>query len=441
MEKLQPFLDVVPLPVLLAAPILGALVFLMIPSQFRLSVALIALVPYMTIGRLPGLGPAYLLCKATGWAALLAVAVAAILQPGRVRRPHWIAAMYVAVAAMAPVYVLTTSDSVFAVALRAQWLFMILAAIAVARTIHDGPSLERVMRALQIGFAVGLLIPFADLMMRGAGAFKVGQGRFSPFEANSNQIGIFIATGFVFNAYYALRDRNHLLRITWAGFAAMALGMALLTRSRSTAISCVFPVIPLLFYAMRRPVLAVPVSAVGLLVAGYVVSRTEELFSLSRLGSVQTARVGQAADYVSLSVSERPVFGLMGTTGMNSLVDDAVGTHAHNAYLSMAYMGGLSLLVPLLFLAAISMLSAVYVWKQRRLFDVDPLLISTLCFLMVMVYAHGFVNHSIYYPTYVWAFLHILLSITLTTMAAEALRARRAEPAALQPLTDRPAMA
>src|SRR5690606_5094039 len=114
MEKLQPFLDAVPLPALLAAPILGALVFLLIPPRLRLFVALIALVPYMTIGRLPGLGPAYLLCKATAWAALLAVAVAAILQPGPVRRPHWIAVVYVAIAAIAPVYVFTTTDNIFA---------------------------------------------------------------------------------------------------------------------------------------------------------------------------------------------------------------------------------------------------------------------------------------------------------------------------------------
>src|SRR5690606_21585671 len=155
----------------------------------------IALVPYMTIGRLPGLGPAYLLCKATAWAALLAVAVAAILQPGPVRRPHWIAVVYVAIAAIAPVYVFTTTDNIFAIALRAQWLFLILAAIAVARTIHDGPSLERVMRALQIGFAIDLLIPFADTIMRGPCAFVDGLERVAPFEDKSNKIGIFIATG------------------------------------------------------------------------------------------------------------------------------------------------------------------------------------------------------------------------------------------------------
>src|SRR5690606_25380751 len=174
----------------------------LVPPRLRLRAALIGLVPYLTIGRLPELGFAYQLCKATGWAALLAVAAAAMMQPGDVRRPHWIAWVYVAVAAIAPVYVLTTEDSFFAIALRIQWLIMILAAIAVVRTIHDGPSLERVMRSLQIGFAIALLLPFADLMMRGSGAFRAGLGRFEPLGANSNQIGIFIATGFVFNAYF-----------------------------------------------------------------------------------------------------------------------------------------------------------------------------------------------------------------------------------------------
>jgi hypothetical protein len=430
MDKLQPFLDAVPLPVLLAAPILGALVFLLVPPRLRLSAALIGLVPYLTIGRLPGLGPAYLLCKATGWAALIAVAVAAMLQPGSVRRPHWIAAVYVAIAAIAPVYVLTTEDNMFAIAVRVQWLLMILAAISVARTIDDGPSLERVMRALQIGYAIALLIPFSDLMLHGRGAFVIGINRFSPYQANANQIGIFIAMGFVLNAYYALRDPNMVLRIVWAGFAAMALGMAMLTKSRSTAVACVFPALPMLVYAMRRPVLAIPIAGVMALVAVYVVSQVSELFTLSRLRTVETGRVQQAAEYVTLSIAERPAFGLLGTSGMNSIVDEEIGAHAHNAYLMTAYMGGFSFLLPLLALAGISMLSAWYVWRQRRLFDVDPLLISMMCFTMIMVYAHGFVNHGIYYPTYTWAFLHILLSILLTTMAAEALRARRAQPAA-----------
>lgn len=427
MDKLQPFLDAVPLPVLLLAPILGALIFLLVPPRLRLPVALIGLVPYLTAGRLPGLGPVYLLCKATGWAALIAVAVAAILQPGQVRRPHWIAWIYVALAAIAPIYVLTAEDSLFAVALRIQWLTLVLAAVAVARTVHDAASLERVMRSLQLGLALGLLLPFSDLILRGAGSFSIGHGRFSPYGANANQIGIFISAAFVFNAYYALRDRNLLLRFVWAGVAALALGMALLTRSRSTAIACVFPALPLLLHAMRRPVLAVPVGGVMAVVAMYVISRTAELFSLERLTTLETARVSQGINYIQLSVAQRPVFGLLGTRGMTSQVDESVGTHAHNAYLDAAYVGGLSFLIPLLVLVAASLLSAAYVWRKRRLFDADPLLISTMCFLMVTIYAHGFVNQSIYYPTYTWAFVHVLFSILLVTMATEAMRARRTQ--------------
>ncbi|MFG0284576.1 MAG: hypothetical protein ACF8R7_09160, partial [Phycisphaerales bacterium JB039] len=363
--------------------------------------------------------------KATGWAALIAVAVAAVLDAGPTRKPHWISLAYLALALLAPVYVLTTEDNLFALAIRAQWLMLVLAAIAVTRRIHDADSLWRVIRALQIGFAIALLIPLADLVASGAGALRAGLGRFEPFDANSNQIGILFAQGFVFNLYAALRDRTMLLRPVWAGFAAAALGMALLTGSRSTFAACIFPAIPIGLAMLRRPAFILAALPVMALMALFVLRQVDD-YSFSRLNSLQTERVSQAADYINLSIAERPVAGLLGTNGMNSEVDQAVGTHSHNAYLGAAYIGGLSYLIPLLALAAASLLAAFYVWRNRRLFDADPTLISTLCFLMVMVYAHGFVNTAIYYPTYVWAFLHVTLSILLTTMAVEVVRARRA---------------
>lgn len=425
MDKLHQFLEFVPLPVLLAAPILGALIFLLTPPRLRLPVALVAVVPYLTIGRLPGLGPPYLLCKATGWAALIAVAAAAIMQPGPKRRPHWITLVYLSVAVISPVYVLTADDNLFALAIRAQWITMVVAAIAVTRTIHDGPSLERAIRCLQIGFAIALLVPLADLLIRGTGSLRPGMGRFEPFEANANQIGIFLSQGFVWNLYAALRDRIVALRPVWAGFAAAALGMALLSGSRSTLVACVFPAIPLAMLGMRRPMFVLASLPIMALVALYVVRQVDE-YAFHRLASLESARGVQGLAYIKYAIAERPLFGLMGTNGLNSEVDEVVGTHPHNAYLWIAYIGGLSFLIPMLFLVGVSMLSAAYVWRIRRRFDADPVLISTMCFMMIMVYAHGFESHTIYYPTYVWAFMNVLLSLTLTTMAAEAFRLRHA---------------
>ena len=36
-----------------------------------------------------------------------------------------------------------------------------------------------------------------------------------------------------------------------------------------------------------------------------------------------------------------------------------------------------------------------------------------------MTYAHGFVNHSLYYPTTILAFVHVLLSVTIMIMVSD----------------------
>lgn len=39
-----------------------------------------------------------------------------------------------------------------------------------------------------------------------------------------------------------------------------------------------------------------------------------------------------------------------------------------------------------------------------------------------MLYAHGFVNGSIFYPTYFWAFFHVLLSVFFLNLGMDLAR-------------------
>ena len=67
--------------------------------------------------------------------------------------------------------------------------------------------------------------------------------------------------------------------------------------------------------------------------------------------------------------------------------------------------------MPVFFLVAYTGLCTVRTWKHRRLIGADPLLINLLIAFMVMTYAHGFVNHSLYHPTTTLSFFHVLLSV------------------------------
>ncbi len=70
-------------------------------------------------------------------------------------------------------------------------------------------------------------------------------------------------------------------------------------------------------------------------------------------------------------------------------------------------------------LVALTGWCAFRTWKGRRLIAADPLLINMLVAMMVMTYAHGFVNPSLYYPTTPIAFPHVLLSVILMGLAMD----------------------
>ena len=90
--------------------------------------------------------------------------------------------------------------------------------------------------------------------------------------------------------------------------------------------------------------------------------------------------------------------------------------------LETLYVGGLVYGLPTFFLAGYTGLCIFRSWRNRRLIFADPLLISFLAALLVMTYAHGFVNHSLYYPTTTLAFVHVLLSVFFMGLSMDLMR-------------------
>lgn len=417
MDRIRLYFDVIPAWVILFAPAIAVAVFFLIPRRLRLPVSLVLLVPYLTVGRLPGAGMVAWGSKATGWAMLAAVAVAAAMHPGPRRRLSPVLWLYPVMAAIAPIYVLTTTDWLLALAIRIQWLMMVVAAMLVARTIVDAASLMLVVRSIALGGVIAILITLSSFVIAPGEAFRAGLNRFAPYDANSNQVGVVFTVAVALALYLGLRA-SAWTRLFWLGAAMLALGQGLLTGSRSVLVTVVGTSLPVVGAMARRPIVAIAAVLVGTAAMAYVLAQTEET-PFERYASLETGRVYLFEEYVQRSISERPMFGLLFTEGQSVLRDEELGAHSHNAYLDLAYIGGLSLLLPMLFLAAVSMYSGVYVWRHRRWLDTDPLLITVLVAYLFMAYAHGFVNGSIYYPTYEWAFLHLLLSCLFVTMARE----------------------
>jgi O-antigen ligase len=167
----------------------------------------------------------------------------------------------------------------------------------------------------------------------------------------------------------------------------------------------------------RRPVLLVTTGTLFVIAASWFLAFMDTS-KLDRIQTLDTGRIQMAVEYMGV-IAERPILGMLQTTGASVLSDETVGTHPHNAYLETLYLGGIVYAGPMFVLAASSMLGAWRIWRARRAVAFDPLLTMLIVGLMFLVYAHGFVNGAIYYPTYAWAFFHVILSVTVLTLARD----------------------
>lgn len=420
MDKVSAYLEIIPLPVLFIALAFAVVGFLAIPTRWRLPTTIVTMVVVLAVGRFPDLGVVAYGAKVTGFAAFTAIIVAAYLDDVPRARLSPLAWAYIVLVAYGFLFIITVTDLVLALALQVQFGLLCLAAIMVARTVRDERSLMRVLWSLWVGLAIANLICFAHLLLRPGEALRAGLDRFEPWGANSNQSGVLFSALAPLSVYLALRMRGVgglVWQVMLFGFAALAFGMGLLSGSRSTMATMIIAGLPLGLVLGRRVV--VGVVAVGLLAVGalFIISQVEGN-ALERFQSVETGRVETGAYYLSEVIAERPITGLLGTTGQSFLRDEGeIGQHPHNAYLELAYVGGAVYLGPYLLMAGLTGLSTFAIWRTRKTLHADPLLISYLSFQMLALYAHGMVNGAIYYPTYDWAFMHIFISCLFLSAA------------------------
>jgi len=64
----------------------------------------------------------------------------------------------------------------------------------------------------------------------------------------------------------------------------------------------------------------------------------------------------------------------------------------------------------MMFITIYSTYCAVNVWKLRKYLPGDPLLYSILMMVLISMYVQGLFNQVVYWPTYTWSFLHVVLA-------------------------------
>ena len=132
---------------------------------------------------------------------------------------------------------------------------------------------------------------------------------------------------------------------------------------------------------------------------------------------METGRLDIWRTYWTQVFVDRPLFGLLGTSGEHFEKSIAeVGQHPHNAWFYLMYLGGISLAAPMLYVTIYSTYCAVKVWKLKNYLPGDPLLYSILAMLLLAMYIQGLFNQVVYWPTYTWAFLHVVLASLFMSM-------------------------
>ncbi len=409
MDKIERYLELVPVMPLLVGMVGAVVVFLIIPAKYRMPMALSLMMIWLPLGEMVGLGTIHAIAKVTGFAVYSLVAVAAWLDPAPRRQTPPLAWIYLLLAALAFMFIVTVRDLSLALAIRLQWMILVVAVLSVSRTIVDEASLQRVIRAITLGLALALLLPLSALVLQPGKSFQ-GLGRFFPYDTNANHIGVLFAMAVPLTLYWAIRTPIFILKPILLGFTAVGMGMGVLTGSRSTMIVMIGVSFPLVVFLTRRPVLT---ALAGLLLAGGMawVFGFAETVELERFGSLETGRVDLGRRYLEI-IAERPFLGLLETEGESFLRSEfIIQAHAHNGYLETLYVGGIAYGIPTFFLVGYTGLCTFRTWRNRRLIAADPLFINLLVAFMVMIYAHGFVNHSLFYPTTTLAFVHVLLSV------------------------------
>ena len=427
MDRLDQYLEIVPLPVLLLLLAAAVFVALIIPGRLRLPVMLMVMPPWLSIGQFLDLGAVQAVAKATGFVMFALLALSAYLHPGPKRRlSPWVWVYPVVALCMIP-FVVTTTDRDIAIVIQIQWLLLCVAAIAVGRTVVTDEDLLARMRMMALGLAGVIIAILSEILIHPSAVFARGLGRIQPWGADPNQIGTVMVMGVPLLFFFGLRERRVYYKLGFLALAGLGTMVGLATGSRST----LFPLVIMLPVIGARYVFK-PLTLMALAGAAVVAYFASKSFvgevNTSRLGNLETARYDTWQYYFNQHILVRPLTGLLGTSGQSWT--QAVGReHPHNAYIQLLYRFGFPLTAPMLLLAAVTMRAAYKLWKHRRYFCNDPTLITVIVAMLFTVYVHGMPTTAIYHPNYDWAFFHVLLSVWTISVAAQGLPISASQPA------------
>lgn len=418
MDKIQLYLQVIPLPLLIIGGVMVGFIYLIIPAERRFYLTFLILPTWLALSKCPDLGMIQAVTKITSGMLFILLGLAALLRPVPKRRIPMISWIYVVASAWLFLCILGVTERLDTILIEFQWVMLVLASIAIVSTLTDLEDVEKIFWTLGLGIIIALAVPLSAIVLSPGTAFIAGMNRFAPWGSPPNLIGLLFVIGAPMLLYMVMSTRFHTFKPILVGLLILCIGMAILTGSRMTAFSLIVSLGLIAMPLVKRPGLLLAGGAVGAIVLPLVLSVNEEaaerLTDLSSSGRITIWR-----EYLMGSF-KRPL-GLFGKSGFSAHTDTAVGDHPHSSWMEMLYLGGWPYLLMLLLPALVGVKSAWLVWKNKYLYGGRDrqFLIHVIAALIASFYFQSLFNQALYHPTYTMSFMAVMLTLLVISMAAE----------------------
>lgn len=237
-----------------------------------------------------------------------------------------------------------------------------------------------------------------------------GYGRLVPFGANPNHLSVVFPVVVPLALFLAIWSERKRQRTAMVLIGVAAVVVAVLAGSRGALLATAISSVPLAMWVLRRRSVAmwfvVAVPAMIAFVANV------PLAAFGRLFSLDTGRYSIAELYIS-SIQERPITGLLMTRGLSAAGQQDLGWAPHNSFLYWLYLGGISLAVPMIVVAAMTIRSAYGLTSHSGLVAAPSLLLQVLFTMSIGTYFLAMSTGMLFYPTNAWAFAHLVISMTV----------------------------
>lgn len=407
---------------LVIVPIVFFCALMLTPRDWRLAGAIGFALFWMTVSQLLSLGTIQAVAKTTVPVMFALVAFAGYIDHNNKRQLAASALLFPAIAFFSIFFILRVDGAIFAIFIRCLYVMLVVTAVLVVRTVTTADQLDRIMKALTFFAVLSLWLCAASLIFDRAGSF-FGNRRFTPWRANPNQIGMMFIMGFTFCMYTAFRSPSVIWKVITVASAGLSFGMGIITASRSIVFAILLLAVPFAFALTKKPAILVLVGIFSLPAPFIVMNMAAQEYDFGRLGTTETTR-GEIWSAYAEVIMDAPLVGLLHNEGGDFLQSRTVGQHPHNAYLYAFYYGGFAYGIPVLLVTFLAFVATLHVWFSRKQTGTDPLLITALASLMMMMFLQGMANGALHYPTYFWAFLHVILAMMFMSWSSD-LRLRR----------------